>query len=313
MAVSAAPPRTRRLIFALAKLLVSGGLIGFLIYHHAPNFNQLANVDVPFCLLTIMLFASQVVINAVRWRIILEHVSNRAPPLGQIFLVYYASVFFTQILPSIGGDLVRVMYHRTLGSPIGLMIVSVLIERGLGLGALLILALAFIPLLDQLDPPRFTVLLVAAVAGGGLAVAYGGCAILSWLRGRQVWRRLPQGAQTLISAISWSLTSRTGLSRLIPLSLIVHLLSIMCIYLIARAVQVPLTPAAALATGPILLLAQMLPISIGGWGVRESAAVVLFGLAGVDAGSSFLVAVLFGILVTVASLPGAFAWLLVRE
>jgi hypothetical protein len=68
-----------------------------------------------------------------------------------------------------------------------------------------------------------------------------------------------------------------------------------------------------LAVVPILLLVQVLPISIGGWGVREAAAVALLGMTGVDAASGLLVSIMFGVLLLLATLPGALFWLILRE
>jgi glycosyltransferase 2 family protein len=65
--------------------------------------------------------------------------------------------------------------------------------------------------------------------------------------------------------------------------------------------------------GRFLLLAHILPISIGGWGVREAAAVALLGMTGVDATSALLVSIMFGVLLVLATLPGALFWLMLRE
>jgi hypothetical protein len=69
-------------------------------------------------------------------------------------------------------------------------------------------------------------------------------------------------------------------------------------------VQVPLTFFVVFAIGPVLLLAHILPISIGGWGVREAAAVALLGMTGVDATSALLVSIMFGVRLVLATLPG---------
>jgi len=72
-------------------------------------------------------------------------------------------------------------------------------------------------------------------------------------------------------------------------------------------VHVPLTLPVVLAIGPILL-----PISVGGWEVREAAAVALLELTGVDATSALLVSIMFGILPVPATLPAVFFWLMLR-
>jgi hypothetical protein len=54
----------------------------------------------------------------------------------------------------------------------------------------------------------------------------------------------------------------------------------------------------------LVMLAMALP-SVGGWGLREGAAAWAFGAAGLDAGQGVETAVVYGVIVLVASLPGA--------
>jgi hypothetical protein len=47
--------------------------------------------------------------------------------------------------------------------------------------------------------------------------------------------------------------------------------------------------------------------------VREAAAVALLAMTGVDATSALLVSIMFGVLLVLATLPGALFWLVLRE
>jgi uncharacterized membrane protein YbhN (UPF0104 family) len=60
---------------------------------------------------------------------------------------------------------------------------------------------------------------------------------------------------------------------------------------------------------PPALLAQTVPISVAGWGVREGAAVALFALAGVSAESALAISMLYGLVMLLISMPGAVFWL----
>ena len=63
----------------------------------------------------------------------------------------------------------------------------------------------------------------------------------------------------------------------------------------------------------LVLLAMALPTNIGGWGPREGVAAWAFGAAGLGADRGVATAVVYGVMVLVASLPGAVvlvaAWL----
>jgi hypothetical protein len=57
--------------------------------------------------------------------------------------------------------------------------------------------------------------------------------------------------------------------------------------------------------GLLILVAMALPLNVGGWGPREGAAAWAFGAAGLTADLGVSTAVVYGVLVLVASLPGA--------
>jgi uncharacterized membrane protein YbhN (UPF0104 family) len=259
------------------------------------------------------IFVLQIALNTIRWRLILTYLTGTKPPYYRLFGIYYASTFFSQILPSVGGDLVRVLYRRIINSTFESMVISVLLDRGVAIASLLLVALPSVLLLAPFDPGHTVLQWVVFVAGSGLAAAYGGCLVVRAVRHSRIWIGLPQWTRSLMVSGAWSISSRTGLCCLIPLSAVVHLLSFSAMYLAAHAAQVPLTFLVVLAIGPVLLLAHVFPISIGGWGVREAAAVALLGMTGVDPTSALLVSIMFGVLLVLATLPGAVFWLMLRE
>ena len=56
----------------------------------------------------------------------------------------------------------------------------------------------------------------------------------------------------------------------------------------------------------------MLPISMSGWGVRESSMIAVLGGMGVDPGRAVIPSILFGLCIAVAALPGGLVWLSAR-
>ena len=55
----------------------------------------------------------------------------------------------------------------------------------------------------------------------------------------------------------------------------------------------------------VVLLASAVPANIAGWGPREGAAAWAFGAVGLSAAEGVTVAVVYGVLALVATLPGA--------
>ena len=70
-------------------------------------------------------------------------------------------------------------------------------------------------------------------------------------------------------------------------------------------VTVPLLELVPLALG--VLLASAIPLNFAGWGPREGAAAWVFGAAGLGAAAGLEVAVVYGVMSLVATLPGALA------
>jgi uncharacterized membrane protein YbhN (UPF0104 family) len=59
---------------------------------------------------------------------------------------------------------------------------------------------------------------------------------------------------------------------------------------------------------PIVILFSLIPISIAGWGVRESIMVVGFGYLSVPAEQALALSILYGFLMIIVALPGGFFW-----
>lgn len=75
---------------------------------------------------------------------------------------------------------------------------------------------------------------------------------------------------------------------------------------LALGIQVPVVTFGVLVL--IAILVALLPISIGGIGVREAAFVILLGLAGVGEEAAFGLSVLIYVLGLVTILPGGLLW-----
>jgi integral membrane sensor domain MASE1 len=64
---------------------------------------------------------------------------------------------------------------------------------------------------------------------------------------------------------------------------------------------------------PVVLTVTAVPISLAGWGVREGAAIFLFGLVGMEEHDALAISLCYGLLAAVTSLPGGIVWLVTRE
>jgi uncharacterized membrane protein YbhN (UPF0104 family) len=83
-------------------------------------------------------------------------------------------------------------------------------------------------------------------------------------------------------------------------------------YFVARSLSIGLSLLDCLVLMQPVTLLTSLPISIGGWGVRETAMIGLLGLVGVPASAALVLSVELGLLTMVVSLPGLVLWFMVK-
>jgi hypothetical protein len=83
--------------------------------------------------------------------------------------------------------------------------------------------------------------------------------------------------------------------------------------LAARAVGVRMPVVELLPLVLLVLVVSALPLNLAGWGPREGAAAGLFAAAGLGATQGLAVAVAYGTIVFVATLPGALLFLVGRS
>ncbi len=89
-----------------------------------------------------------------------------------------------------------------------------------------------------------------------------------------------------------------------PLSLLLVGCSALQLFVAARALGVVLTWPESCWLSPLILLAASLPCFVGGWGIREGASGVLFGVVGLSSSTGVAVSLVFGAFALVCALPG---------
>jgi hypothetical protein len=96
----------------------------------------------------------------------------------------------------------------------------------------------------------------------------------------------------------------------VGIACLIDAFTIVVVWSLGRAQGLALPLPDAMVLFVVMTGAVALPISIGGWGLRELAVVSLLGAHGVPAERALLFSVCFGLALAIGSLPGALAWLL---
>jgi len=232
--------------------------------------------------------------------------------IGRGIAVWMVGLVVSQsLITFIAGDAARVWQFARLGYSPGTASSAVVLERALGFAVLLVMVLLFEPvLLARASPgPVRTGLIVLAVLCAGGILAFVASAFLGrlqpYLPAAVREHRLVSIAIDVASAArhltgSWKLGAAVVL-----LSVLMQLSNSLALFVLARTTGVALDFIAILAVSvPALLIAAM-PIAIAGWGVREGAMIVGFGLFGVAPAAALAVSIAFGLAMLLVSLPGA--------
>ena len=243
--------------------------------------------------------ALQILLVALRWNEILEALAARRQRITAMIAVTAIGQFFAQVLPNVVGDGMRAWLLTRLGSGWRNAVTSVVIDRGVGVG-----------------------LMVALACGSAAAVGAGprSPAIATWCS----WCTA-QCSPRVSSASSWRLLVPILERRYYPrdrricrrrpprsdgprspailaIACLVHALTILIVWSLGRAqgLALPVSDAAVLFT--VMVGISIIPVSVGGWGLRELAVVSVLGDHGVAPERALLFSVCFGLVFIVGSL-----------
>ncbi len=264
-------------------------------------------IDVPTFVLGASLMACQIPLVALRWGIIVDAMNRERGPVpraGSFLRITYVAQFFGQILPSLAGDGVRVLMLRAAGPSLRIAFKSTLLDRVTAALALLALALPTVTLSPILASIRPYLAPGAALIGLGLAVA--AAVILGadalHLIGRR-WRYAGAVTETVVD-LRAILASRAHGPAVVMLCFAVHGLSVLAFWLLARGQGLHFGLQDAIAIVPLVLLVSLVPLAVGGWGLREGFVVWLLGTGGIGREDALLLSVSFGTAVLLSTLPG---------
>lgn len=291
----------------ILRLAVSAGLIFYLL--RQMDLTQVAThlkgVRAIFLWLALLMILLMIVSNSIRWKVVLRP-KGLDLPFWRLFYFYLVSIFFSSFLPtSIGGDFIRIVgvardTHRRSDA-----LASVVIERLLGLAILL-------PILGFSLP--FVLSRVTEWKVIGIAAAAVVCILVGFLLvlRRSVARRisilltplisrfrvldLKQRLERFYEAIVTYSQHKVEVWQATALSLVARLLWILACLFVARAIDMRTALVSFLLVVPIVEVVRMIPITLSGIGLRETAFVVLLRQFGVPDALGFTFAVLLYLL-----------------
>jgi len=219
--------------------------------------------------------------------------------------------FFEQVtIGFVGGDAIRLWLLRRADVPLGRAVGALLLDRAFGFASLVLLSLlgihALLALVDETLRTMIAVTLLVIVAIGcvGVVVAFVLMKLLPLSRLAAFWQRLSSPRRAI---------HLTFLGIVFALAATTHLLNVLVFWMLGQGLGLTITFDQWFIVVPTVLLISMLPISVGGWGVREGVMVVALHGLGVPSEEALLSSILFGLCAVTATLPGAIFWISTRK
>ena len=296
------------------KLVVSLGL--FVLIFRAVDFREVVEVVRtlnPWLLLPALgLQMVSALVAAFRWYMIMHELGFGERP--QFYIrSYFKGTFFNQALPtSIGGDALRVLEAAKVGGGKREAFYGVFIDRIVGLLGLLLLnlmAISINPVFLKHNPAVHYVIIGMAVFGFVGVIVLILLGNVNWLTSNRVTKLI----HDLSNRVRTVYRSGRTITVQMLLSVIIHLLSMMTVYLIGLSIGLDYGLLIYLVVVPPVILLTLVPVSLAGWGVRESGMIGLFLLIGAEKAAVLSLSLIYGLMLVAASMPGLYFFLISRQ
>jgi uncharacterized protein (TIRG00374 family) len=288
-------------------LLLVAALVFYVDLGEVARILAASRPDLVVCLLALV--TGLRILSAYRWFVLLQ-AGKPDLSLAKIMRISFISVFAGTFLPSgVGTEAIRIYGAARASSDLALAFSSAVVERAFGLVALLVMVAAGL----SLGPPGLPEALRSWAILGLLGVATGAwlatarrprARITEWLSGwpslapiadrlRKLYARIDLFAGS--SVLAWSFL----------LAFLLQLGRVLAALLAARALHIDVAFGSLLVIVPAAILVSLLPVSVGGLGLREGTMVSLLGMVGVAPEAGFALSVLLLATGFVSTLPGA--------
>lgn len=292
----------------IARVGLSAGIIAVLAYkmEWAKMRGAIANVQWSPWLAGLGIFMVLHTLCSVRWYMLL-HPLERATKMLKCFTLYFEGMLFSMFLPStIGGDVAKAFRVSPTKAGRVLAMCSLIVDRLSGLVAVLIIGGAAMAAknweLTAWQGVGLGVVMFAASCG----VAWIGLASLGMLM-----RKLNDASnlkKTLQKLEAYS--SRPILvCRAFAISIVIQFLNAVSVYYIGNALGINLPLSVYCEVVPTVALLVVVPISVGGIGVREGLMAYFLGKYGVANETSVLLSLNWTMLNVIAASTGLIYYL----
>jgi len=279
---------------------ISLGLIGLLLILIEPGrvLAELGDLDPGWLILALAVSVFQVGLSAWRWQFTAQRLGLNLP-WRRAFFDYYLASLINQVLPGgLVGDAWRAHRHGRHSGQRGRAWRAVIIERASGQLVVVLLTAAALAMV-----PSWRAALVNISPGLTMALLLLVITVVIGLFG-YLARRWPELFQALRKDTHCALLAPRAWPVQLASSLLIVVSYTLVFALTARGLGIGLDFLLLMALAMPVLLAMLIPVTVAGWGFREAAAAGIWLSLGMNPEQGIAVALAYGLVILVASLPG---------
>jgi len=303
----------------ILKLLVSVSIIAFIAsrIEWQTFLETIKNGDVFLLIIVFFLLWVERCWAVFKWRYLLRAQGNTIS-LWALFCIYNIGAFWGLFLPSsLSTDVVRGYYLSKRTENAELSASSVVVDRMMGLFSLLFCCLMSILIYSTTFSPEVSryVVVLSIVCLAAASAAF--------------WEKIPEYLEKHISFFTQYPAGRKIIGmhksflsfKRYPVvmltsfsySLILQIIRVVTIYYTALAFGIETELVKFFIVVPVTVIIMMIPVSVGGLGVREGSFVTMFSLVGLNVNESFAISGTNSIMVTVIGLLGGVFFLFFKQ
>lgn len=275
----------KRFFSILLRFIVSASLIIFVFSKiDIKNFlNSLKEANISLLLFSLSLHFVGALLGSSRWNVLLKSYGIEVPQ-RELYRLYMIGSFFNTFLPtSVGGDAVRMLKVSSLTEKRAQAVTSVFIERFIGMFVLYIISFFSYAFYFKFREEKELLLAILLLLFVSIAFVL---FILSPVS-EKIIKIIPSSfLKEKLDKIHYSLRypvkEPLSLTKVILYTTFLQINVVIYFFIISMAIKIKLSIVYFFILIPIILTVTMLPITLGGIGLREGGFVFLFSKFGVS-------------------------------
>ncbi|QQG37238.1 MAG: flippase-like domain-containing protein [Micavibrio aeruginosavorus] len=286
------------------KLMISAVIVIFLLSRMDMGAlgDQFAQVQFSGMIWAGLFILMQIGLLAWRWSdlINLDHQQPALSYKGSLQITLASLLANVLFITSISGLVVRVGLTIHKGVEMTKAICAAIIDRLMTLLALMILAALFVPFFDRFVSNALHDTAYATVA----VLVFTVMIFIPLFYSKNIREQISSHPKlrSCMDYLASARQNRTVLIRIVINSLTAQIFYFISVYFIALSSGAAFSFFDLLSVLPVITLVASLPVSFGGWGVREGAFVFGLALIGVPEETAFMISIQIGLLTMVATI-----------